>query len=163
MEKPFLNYMQSLKKIKKEIASLQEEINKLYAREKNELRILEDSMVEIKNSIETERPLLFPYLTQRFSDFPELSECDFFKKEKSGDWTLKDYLFHILFLSNWGRLSIPFPKTKNKIVMKELQNFFIDLGYKVSFSDTKKFGLTVWTYRFYYGDNNRNYVVFILQ
>lgn len=89
--------------------------------------------------------------------------CVFFKKQKKDDWTIKDYLFFVLFLSDWGRLSIPFPKTKDKIVEKEIKKFFIDLGYKVSFSDTKRFGLTVWTYRFYYGEKNQDYVVFILQ
>lgn len=161
--KPYSDYHKIIRDINKKIAPLEEKIDKLNMKKDYELIFLEESMTEIKNTLETSYPLLFPYLSQRFSDFPELSNCDFFKKEKDDDWTIKEYLFHVLFFSGWGRLSIPLPKTKDKIIMKEFKKFFVDLGYKVSFSDTKQFGLTVWNYRFYYGEKNQDYVVFVLQ
>lgn len=161
--KPYSDYHQIIRDINKKIVPLQEEIDRLCSKKEYELLFLEESMTEIKNTIEINYPLLFPYLSQRLSDFLELWDCDFFKKAKKETWTLKDYLFHVLFLSDWGRLSIPFPKTKDKGVKKELKKFFVDLGYKVSYSNVKDFGLTLWTHRFYYGDKNQNYFVFILQ
>ncbi len=163
MESIYSNYKNAVKKIGKEIAPLQEKIDQLNMKKSYELRSLQESMEKMRSTIDTDYPALTSYLSQRLSNFPELYNCDFFKKQKKDDWTIKDYLFFVLFLSDWGRLSIPFPKTKDKIFEKEIKKFFIDLGYKVSFSDTKRFGLTVWTYRFYYGDKNQNYIVFILQ
>jgi len=163
MESIYSNYKNDVKKIDEAIQPLQEKIDLLNMKKDYELLFLEESMEKIRSTIDTDYPALTSYLSQRLSSFFELYNCVFFKKEKKDEWTIKDYLFHVLFFSGWGRLSIPFPKTKDKIIIKELKKFFIDLGYKVSFSDTKKFGLTVWTNRFYYGDKNQNYIVFTLQ
>jgi len=163
MESIYSNYKKSIKEIDRKIVPLMKKVAYFEAKKGYELKTLEESIEKVKSTIDVDYPVLTSYLSQRLSNFPELYNCDFFKKQKKDDWTIKDYLFFVLFFSNWRRLSIPFPKTKDKIVEKEIKKFFIDLGYKVSSSDTKQFGLTVWTYRFYYGEKNQNYVVFVLQ